>query len=121
MATSYTWPSSLPQKPNVDFSESGGVLIIRSPMDSGPAKQRKIGNRPQVLNMSFDMTSTQVSTFETFVKSTISGTARFSFSHPRTEASLEVRIVPSGDGELYQLQYITYNAWKVVLKMEILP
>ena len=60
MAVSYIWPLSLPQKPNTNYSESGGVLIIRSPTDAGPAKQRRRGNKPQVLSMNFDMTDAQV-------------------------------------------------------------
>lgn len=121
MAVSYIWPLSLPQKPNTNYSESGGVLIIRSPTDAGPAKQRRRGNKPQVLSMNFDMTDAQVSTFETFVKDTIKGVARFGFSHPRTNASIEVRIVPSGDGELYQLQYLSPGYWTVTFSMEVLP
>ncbi|QLH37711.1 MAG: hypothetical protein HWD60_00095 [Defluviicoccus sp.] len=39
---SAVWPSSLPQKPLVDgFSETAPNLVVRSPMDVGPAKVRR--------------------------------------------------------------------------------
>ncbi len=121
MAYSYTWPAGLPQNPQSNFSESGGVLIIRSPMDAGPAKQRKRGNKPNVISVSFLMTNTQVSTFETFVKTTLKGTARFGFTHPRTLQILEVRIIPSGEGDLYNLSYAGPDRWDVTFSMEVLP
>jgi len=121
MAVSYIWPVSLPQKPNTNYSESGGVLVVRSPMDSGPAKERKRGNRPQTLSLNFDMTDAQVVTLETFVKSTINGVARFGFTHPRTNASIEVRLIPSGDGQLYDIKYLSPGYWSVSLNMEVLP
>jgi hypothetical protein len=121
MAYSYVWPVSLPQKPNTDYSETGGVLIVRSPMDAGPAKQRKIGNRPQTLSLTFDMKDAQVVTFEDFVKTTLKGTARFGFTHPRLNETVEVRIIPSGDGQLYNIAYLSVGYWKISLTVEILP
>lgn len=121
MAYSYVWPVSLPQKPNTDYSETGGVLLVRSPMDAGPAKQRKIGNKPQVLSLTFDMKDAQVVTFEDFVKNTLKGISRFGFTHPRLNQTVEVRLVPSSDGQLYSLKYLSVGYWTVSLSMEILP
>ena len=34
-----TWPAGLPQSPNKDFTETGGVLLVRTPMDIVTGKQ----------------------------------------------------------------------------------
>lgn len=121
MAYTYIWPVTLPQKPQTNFSETGGVLIIRTPTDAGPAKQRRRGNRPQQLSCSFNMTTAQLDTFETFVKDTLSGTTRFGFTHPRTNQVVEVRLIPQQDGQLYTIGYILEGFWTVSMQMEVLP
>lgn len=121
MAASYTWPGTLPQVPDTNYSETGGVNIIRSPTDSGPAKQRKRGNKPQVMNLTFTMSTDQVTTFETFVKTTLNGTARFGFTHPRLGTTVETRIIPQSSGDLYNISYINPTRWSVQLQLEILP
>ena len=83
MAYAYTWLGTLPQMPDTNYSETGGINIIRSPMDAGPAKQRKRGNKPQVLQLTYTMSNSQVIIFEDFVKNTLKGTARFGITHPR--------------------------------------
>lgn len=67
------------------------------------------------------MTEAQVDTLETFVKTTLRGTTRFGFPHPRTRAQVEVRIVPSDDGKLYNLAYIARDVWQVSMSLEVLP
>lgn len=121
MAASYTWPVTLPQTPLANYTENNGVLILQTPMDAGPAKRRRRGAMPTTFSVGFHMTSAQVSTLETFVKTTISGTARFNFTHPRTGSSVEVRIVPSSDGQLYTLTYLKPSTYLVTLNLEVLP
>jgi len=121
MAYSIVWPSTLPQVPQKGYTETGGVLVVRTPTDSGPAKMRKRGNRPQTLNVQFLMTTAQVSLLETFVKTTIQGTVRFGFPHPRLGVVSEVRIVPQGEGEYYTLSYVAPGYYSVNLALEVLP
>lgn len=121
MAYTIVWPPSLPQVPQKGYSETGGVLVVKTPTDSGPSKMRKRGNKPQLLNVQFLMTSAQVTTFETFVRSTIQGTIRFGFPHPRLGVVSEVRIVPQGDGDYYTLTYTAPGYYNVQLQLEILP
>lgn len=121
MAYSYVWPLTLPQTPDVNYSETGGVNIIRSPMDAGPAKQRRRGSKAQIMNTTFTMSSDQVTDFETFVKDTLRGTARFGITHPRTGAVVEARIVPQNGGDLYTVSYMNPIRWSVQFQMEILP
>lgn len=121
MAYSYVWPATLPENPQKGFSETGGVLILRTPMDAGPAKMRRRGEKPQVLAVSFIMTTAQVQILDSFIKDTIKGTARFGFKHPRTESIVEVRMVPQNEGSLYTSNYAAPGYWSVSLQLEVLP
>jgi hypothetical protein len=121
MAYTYTWPATLPQSPQKGFTESIGALILRTPMDAGPAKQRYRGKRSNEMQVSFVMTTAQVSTLSTWITDTIKGVARFGFTHPRTQAIVETRIVPTGDGELFNSAYLAPGYWNISLKFEILP
>ncbi|OFW39227.1 MAG: hypothetical protein A3J29_16110 [Acidobacteria bacterium RIFCSPLOWO2_12_FULL_67_14b] len=122
MAYSYTWPATLPQAPLRDgFGETGGVLAARSPMDKGPAKLRRLGAKPSRLAVAYWMTSAQVETLRTFIESTIKGTARFGWPHPRTQATVEARLIPGGEGDYYTLIYISPGTWQVGIEVEVLP
>jgi len=115
------WPSYLPQSPQKDFQETIGINIVRSTMDSGPAKQRVRSKRPNQLSLSFIMTTQQTIDLESFIVTTLKGTKRFDFTHPRTGSSVECRLVPMGEGEFYTLQYLAPEYYQVSLKFEILP
>jgi hypothetical protein len=121
MAYSYVWPTALPQVPQKGYTETGGVLMVRTPQDSGPAKMRYRGLKPQVLNLSFLMTSTQVASLDNFIKTTIKGTSRFGFTHPRTGAIVEVRIVPQGEGDYYTMTYQAPGYYMINTQFEVLP
>ena len=121
MAYAYIWPPSLPQVPQKGFTETGGALIMRTQMDAGVAKQRRRGLSPAQLNVSFILTTAQVDTLEDFVNNTIKGVARFGFTHPRTKAIEEVRIIPQGEGTLYNLAYLAPGYWTLTLQLEVLP
>jgi hypothetical protein len=118
-----SWPTanSFPQSPQKGFSESIGVNIIRSPMDAGPAKQRRRSQRPSTMDLSFILTTAQTQTLETFVFNDLEGVRRFNFQHPRLYTTVEVRIVPQSEGELFRLQYLAPGYWQASLKFEILP
>jgi hypothetical protein len=121
MAYSYIWPLTLPQSPQKGFTESIGALILRTSMDAGPAKQRYRGKRSNDMQVSFIMTTAQVSTLSTWITDTIKGTARFGFTHPRTQTIVETRIVPTGDGVLFTSAYLAPGYWNISLNFEILP
>lgn len=121
MAYSYVWPPTLPQSPQKGFTESIGALILRTPMDAGPAKERYRGKRSNTMQVSFVMTTTQVTDLETWIVNTIRGTARFGFTHPRKATIVETRIVPQGDGELFKSTYLAPGYWNIALTFEILP
>lgn len=122
MAYSYVWPTSLPQVVQKGYTETGSATILSTPMDSGPAKRRYRGKKPQTLSVSFIMTTAQVETLETFVlgSAAIRGVSRFGFPHPRTNAVVEVRIVPS-DGTLYNTSYTAPGYYTISMNLEVLP
>lgn len=117
----YTWPGSLPQKPLSNYSETTGVLVIRTQPDVGPAKMRRRGQRPDTLSVQYDMSTAQVETLRAFVQDTLMGTTRFEFPHPRTGSVVEVRIVPQGDGTMFTTSYLLPEYWQVSLQLEVLP
>lgn len=121
MAVSYFWPASLPQGPQKGYTEDINLNVLRTPMDAGPPKLRKRGKKPSTLSLTFLLTSTQVTTLESFILDTIQGVARFGFTHPRTLASIEARIIPQQEGTYYKLQYVAPGYYTANLQFEILP
>jgi hypothetical protein len=90
-------------------------------MDMGPAKMRRRGQRGNILGVSFILTSQQATELDRFIKSDLKGVYRFTFTHPRTNTSVEVRIVPQGEGEFYKLTYLAPGYWNTDLTFEVLP
>lgn len=122
MAYAYIWPVSLPQSPQENFTETGGnIQVLRTSPDMGPAKQRRRGFSVRTMQLNFWMTDAQVATLKTFVVSTLKGVARFGFTHPTTGVTEEVRFIPSGNGELYNLSYVSKDLWNVSMQFEVLP
>ena len=122
MAYTYIWPITLPQSPQDNFTESGGgINVIRTAPDQGPAKQRRRGLTTRNMQVSFLMSNDQVGYLETFINNTIRGTARFGFKHPRTQETIEVRIVPQQDGVMFTSSYLAPGYWTIQLQLEILP
>lgn len=95
MAAAYSWPGSLPQIPQQNYSESVGVTVSRVAMDIGRAKHRFISPRADKLNLTYLMTTAQLDIFEDFIKNTIRYTSRFYLTHPRRMARLP-EVLPIG-------------------------
>lgn len=121
MAYTFTWPTSLPQRPLSSYSETTGVQIIRTQPDLGPAKQRRRAKRPDTLSVQFNLSTAQCETLRAFTQDSLQGTTRFGFTHPRTLQIVEVRIVPESGGSLYTTNYIAPNYWQVSFQLEVLP
>jgi hypothetical protein len=122
MTASYTWPGSLPQTPLFSqMSDDFGFNILTTQMDSGIAKMRKRGKRGSKMTMTFQMTTSQVASLRTFVESTLNGISRFYFDHPRTGTTMEVRLFPGSNGELYNITQVAPQRWNVSMTMEEVP
>ena len=118
--TALSWPGGVPV-PQKGFTESMGANILRTPMDSGPAKIRYRGKNSGILTVAFLMTTAQVAVLETFLVTTLKGVKRFGFPHPRTGVETEVRLMAESDSALYSVNYRAPGYWDVSLKLEILP
>lgn len=114
------WPPTLPQSVQQGYTESIGVNIIKTSMDSGPSKMRMRGRKPDTLNVSFVMTTAQIATLNTFINSTIYGVKRFDFPHPRLKVTTPVRIMPGQDGQFYTIEYLMEGYYKIALALEVI-
>lgn len=115
------WPSTLPQRPLADdWSEELPDLLLRSPMDIGPAKTRRrttAGVTP--VQASFRMTPTELAAFRTFYQTTVvSGSVPFDWVHPITGETLSWQIVPKPRITPYRSNSPNY---RVSLQLEALP
>ncbi len=113
-----TWPASLPQRPLVDgMVETPPDNKIVTRMAQGPSKVRRRGTGDvRKYRVAFNMTDAQVATFETFYSTTVKhGSLSFDIPHPRTGATISVRIMGSPE-------YVTVSSnWRVTLELEELP
>lgn len=95
-----TWPATLPTAPLArGYQEILPDNTLRSDMDKGPAKVRQRGQRPRMFDVEMTLDVTQISALDTFLTTTTAeGTLRFEWTHPRTDATIECRFVPSSGG-----------------------
>jgi len=118
------WPSSLPQEPLTDgYSERPETLTVRSKMDKGPSKVRRLASLGvRIIPQQMLMSSTQVETFETFFEDSLAnGVYRFSHYNPRTEESVEYRFVAGQDGPYTISPTPSSLWWTVSFQLEVLP
>jgi hypothetical protein len=113
------WPFTLPQAPIAEgYQESPGETVIRTPMDIGPAKQRRcytVGI-PQ-LTVTWELEGSEVDTFQTFFENTLEGGAlSFEMPHPRTGGSISVRFVKPP-----AWRSVLGTGWQVQTVLEVLP
>ncbi len=118
----YIWPASLPDSPLVDgFGETLGANILRTPTDSGPAKMRYRGQRPDKVQCAYLMTGAQVATLVTFTRDTLRGVRRFGWPHPRRGVQVEARFVPQEEGDLFSMVAVGPDVYHVGIALEVLP
>jgi hypothetical protein len=87
---SASWPTSLPDKPVLGWTEKLGANSIRSQNEVGPASVRRRGtSAPSTFSMPFILTENQADTLMDFYQSTTaSGVHKFTdLAHPRTDSS----------------------------------
>lgn len=88
-----TWPVTLPQKLSQDTSVKDDESRAISDMDSGPASVRnRFTAITQTVKGSIVLTGSQLSTFNTFFRTTINhGSLSFLWIHPFTESAVTIR------------------------------
>jgi hypothetical protein len=113
-----TWPGGLPQSPLLAATkEALADNVVRSPMDTGPAKVRRratAGVRKMTLESL--MTTAQVATLDTFFTTTLlDGSLPFDWTSPRTGATVTFMFTGPPDWGTAGAQ------WRVNLPLEIRP
>lgn len=111
------WPT-LPAPLINTFSESPPNNILRSSMDRGPDKiRRRTTANVRPIQFTMILTKAQVATLETFyVTTTTSGAAEFTYTHPRTAATVTARFVePPAYTDINGLVF------SVAISLEIMP
>ena len=93
-----TWPVTLPIAPLLSALSEQYPNLTTSVTSGNKSKLiRKVSTRAQVtLVVNFNFTEEEVGYFTTFVDDTLEGGAmRFTFTHPRTGASIETSFDPT--------------------------
>jgi len=114
------WPISLPQRPLADgYSEQPPNLVVRSPMDVGPAKVRRRTTAGVTrLQMAFHLTPAQLATFRGFLANDIQDRAlAFTWAHPVTGVVGTFRIAEQPTFEAIA----NGLAWRIAVVFEMLP
>lgn len=114
-----SWPSTLPDDVLIEgYREQPPKNVIRTQMDQGPAKvRRRSTTGPRMLRVSLDLTRAQVDTLDSFFRTDLEdGALRFDWTHPRTQAAVQMRFV-----EPPQYTPLTGADWTAALNLEILP
>lgn len=114
-----SWPSSLPTAPLVaGYSEQRESGSIRTQIDAGPEfVRRRYSATVTRIGVQLRLTTAQVATLETFFSTTTGqGSAAFTWTHPRTGASVSMRFM-----EPPQISADGNGIWTAALALEILP
>lgn len=113
-----TWPGTLPSPTSDGYQEVMADNTIRSRMDTGLDKVRKRSTAAPILfQLSYNMTSSQVTTLETFFNTTINdGVDSFTMSNPRTGVLENFRIKAPP-----QITISSGVNYRVLISMERIP
>lgn len=88
------WPSTLPATPLMDkFRETSPDTLIRTEMETGPAKIRRRSTAGvRGMTLGYLLSRAQVAALESFyLADTAGGALAFDFTHPRSGAALVCR------------------------------
>ena len=109
------WPDSLPEYPQISgYSEKHQSNVVRSSMDTGPAKIRKRFTAiVEMWHVTMTLTSSQVETLETFYRAYCASS--FDWVHPRTQDPATCRF---SSRPAYTAQE---NYFQATFDIEVLP
>lgn len=114
-----TWPATLPDKVLQEgYDEQLQPIVIRSPMDTGPAKlRRRATAAPRSISGGQRLTAAQVETLDGFYRTDCAdGALAFDWKHPRTQAAASLRFVSPP-----RYASLGGGVYAVSLSFEILP
>ncbi|MGH9887419.1 MAG: hypothetical protein ACREBE_17955 [bacterium] len=119
MASSITFPLSLPQIAEVSYDQLDGRVTFQT--DIGPAKtRRRYTAVPKLLSGKFVLTAQQAIEFNSFYDVTLAGgTLTFNWEDPLTDAPVEMFFKSRGKLQLYSGGKPTERVWFVDVVLEI--
>lgn len=118
------WPLMLPQRPQkTGFQEKAPNNLIRSDMDTGPAKVRRRGGaKPWQVSASYVLTAEQLASLNLFATETIAnGALCFDWPHPVRNEYVRARLVGGSDALYSPQPWGATLAWQVTLTIEWWP
>ena len=119
MAEALTWPTTLPAPNQNGYGETPPNNVISWKPDYGLAMLRRrstAGVRP--LSLQYTLTQAEIATLDTFyVTTTLGGTARFNFTHPRTLSTVSARFLDGKAPDYSSLSHLGL----VSVALEVLP
>ena len=113
------WPGSLPADVLASsYEETLPEMAVRTEMDAGPAKlRRRFTAAVRPLRGRMLLTRTQVAALDTFYVATLAGgTLPFTFTHPRTLATVTMRFVKPP-----RIAIDKGVVWQADLDLEVMP
>lgn len=117
------WPLTLPQCPKLSgFSEKVPNNLIRSDMDTGPAKVRRRGGaKPWTCTAPYTVSKAQLAMLQNFVVETLAnGALCFDWPHPVRNDYVRARLV-GGSDSIFDASPSTPDLWQVTLTIEWWP
>jgi len=108
------WPTTLPAAPLAEgFNEMMPDVVLRTDMDTGPAKlRRRTTAEVSALQVAYLLSATETALLDDFYMNTLGGgTLSFNYTHPRTAEAVTCRFArpPSyatENGEIFQAQLV---------------
>jgi hypothetical protein len=115
------WPATLPKPSMPDYSIKFGKAVIRTEVESGPARQRRRYTQvPSIISVRFDMTIEQFGIFEKFWEEELLDGERW-FQIPLVngvgETTYEARFVADDTPEA--MAVAMGRGWVVKSKLEV--
>lgn len=116
-----SWPGSLPTRPLEDaYEETWRDSQVRSSIEGMPLVQRQRSPAyPKPLAFALQLTSAQLDAFQTFFRTDLGfGAIPFTWTHPRTGASIRVRFI---GGTVPKASAIGYDTYHQTCQAEVMP
>lgn len=116
-----SWPGSLPTRPLEDaYEETWRDSQVRSSIEGMPLVQRQRSpGYSKSMSVTFEFTNTQLEAFQSFYRTTLGfGAIPFSWTHPRTGASIRARFIGGQSPKHSAIGYDTYHS---ACMLEVMP
>ncbi len=117
------WPASLPQSAFLKVAEVRQSAVIRTAMDSGPAKlRRRFTAAVRNLDVAMFLDGTQKATFDTFFNTTLAeGALSFDWTDPVTDSTISMRFREPATWNQIRTGTVANRLWQADLALEVLP